>query len=66
MDYGVKKVAVSGFDVRINFWDLSGQNEFFEIRNEFYKDAQGVRAALVHRMPRRSEKLRHLLAPCVL
>lgn len=25
----------------MNFWDLSGHPEFFEIRNEFYKDAQG-------------------------
>jgi DnaJ homolog subfamily C member 27 len=42
VDYGVKKVAVAGYDVRVNFWDLSGQSDFFEIRNEFYKDAQGV------------------------
>ncbi len=26
----------------MQFWDLSGHPEFFEIRNEFYKDAQGV------------------------
>lgn len=33
---------MDGFDLRVNFWDLSGQPEFFEIRNEFYKDTQGV------------------------
>lgn len=41
VDYGVKPVKVDGNDVRVNFWDLSGHQEFFEIRNEFYKDAQG-------------------------
>jgi len=28
--------------LRVNFWDLSGQPEFFDIRNEFYKDAQSA------------------------
>lgn len=42
VDYGVKPVQVDGEDVRVNFWDLSGHSEFFEIRNEFYKDAQGA------------------------
>ena len=41
VDYGVKPVQIDGSDVRVNFWDLSGHPEFFEIRNEFYKDAQG-------------------------
>jgi DnaJ family protein C protein 27 len=41
VDYGVKPVQLDGGDVRVNFWDLSGHPEFFEIRNEFYKDAQG-------------------------
>lgn len=26
----------------MNFWDLSGQPEFVDVRNEFYKDAQGA------------------------
>ena len=42
VDYGVKPVNVDGTDVRVNFWDLSGHGEFFEVRNEFYKDAQGI------------------------
>ncbi|KAJ8600697.1 hypothetical protein CTAYLR_008320 [Chrysophaeum taylorii] len=42
IDYGVKAVKVDGKQVRVNFWDLSGRAEFFEIRNEFYKDTQGV------------------------
>jgi DnaJ family protein C protein 27 len=42
VDYGVKPVQIDGISVRVNFWDLSGHQEFFEIRNEFYKDAQGI------------------------
>jgi len=42
VDYGVKPVNIDGMDVRVNFWDLSGHQEFFEIRNEFYKDTQGI------------------------
>ncbi len=41
VDYGVKPVKINNSEVRVNFWDLSGHPEFFEIRNEFYKDAQG-------------------------
>lgn len=46
IDYGVKPVTVNGESVRINFWDLSGHPDFFEIRNEFYKDSQGVSGTL--------------------
>jgi len=42
VDYGVKPVQVDSCETRVNFWDLSGHPEFFEIRNEFYKDTQGV------------------------
>ena len=28
--------------MRVNFWDLSGHPDFFDIRNEFYKDTQGA------------------------
>ncbi|CAM9105299.1 unnamed protein product [Choristocarpus tenellus] len=41
IDYGVKPVTIDGESVRVNFWDLSGHPDFFEIRNEFYKDSQG-------------------------
>lgn len=43
VDYGVKPVKVNGTPVKVNFWDLSGDPEFLEVRNEFYSDAQGVR-----------------------
>ena len=42
IDYGVKPVKVEDLEVRVNFWDLSGHPEFFDVRNEFYKDTQGA------------------------
>ncbi len=36
--------VTENFQVKVNFWDLAGGQEYFEVRNEFYKDAQGVRA----------------------
>mgnify|MGYP000533647484 CR=1 FL=1 len=51
VDYGVKPIELDGMDVRVNFWDLSGHQEFFEIRNEFYKDTQGI--VLVYDMSNR-------------
>eukprot|EP00003_Mantamonas_plastica_P000066 TRINITY_DN10053_c0_g1_i2.p1 TRINITY_DN10053_c0_g1~~TRINITY_DN10053_c0_g1_i2.p1 ORF type:complete len:238 (-),score=63.66 TRINITY_DN10053_c0_g1_i2:34-714(-) len=41
IDYGVKRVDIDGLDVRVNLWDLAGSPDFFEVRNEFYDDAQG-------------------------
>jgi len=41
VDFGVKPIRIGGEDVRVNFWDLAGHEDYFEIRNEFYKDAQG-------------------------
>ena len=42
IDFGVKPVMIDGESVRVNFFDFAGGPEFFEIRNEFYKDAQGA------------------------
>ncbi|MNE93714.1 Ras family protein [compost metagenome] len=42
VDFGVKRVVIDNHEMRVNFWDLSGHPEFFEVRNEFYKDTQGV------------------------
>ena len=41
VDYGVKGIDLAGEEVKANFWDLSGAKEYLEVRNEFYKDAQG-------------------------
>ena len=43
IDFGVKPVQIEGHGpVKINFFDFAGGPEFYEIRNEFYKDAQGA------------------------
>lgn len=42
VDYGVKTVITDDLELKVNFWDLSGHPEFFEVRNEFYKDTQAV------------------------
>mmetsp|Transcript_32034 Transcript_32034/g.75499 ORF Transcript_32034/g.75499 Transcript_32034/m.75499 type:complete len:188 (+) Transcript_32034:99-662(+) len=42
VDFGVKSVVVDGQQVKVNFWDLAGGQEYFEVRNEFYRDAQGA------------------------
>jgi len=52
VDYGVKRLQLPiqksnvqqklPLDVRVNFWDLSGDPNFLEVRNEFYKDCQGA------------------------
>jgi len=43
IDYGVKVVPnIHKHSCKVNFFDLSGQPDFTDIRIEFYKDAQGV------------------------
>ena len=44
IDFGVKPVALGGFDVRLNIWDMAGAKEWYLVRREFYADSQ---AALV-------------------
>ena len=38
IDYTFKDMKTS----ILNIWDLSGHADFFEVRNEFYKDANGI------------------------
>jgi small GTP-binding protein len=42
IDYGVKKLDLLGHKVCVNFFDLSGNEEYKLIRSEFYKDTNGV------------------------
>jgi DnaJ family protein C protein 27 len=42
IDYGVKKLDLLDHKVCINFFDLSGNDEYKMIRTEFYKDASGI------------------------
>jgi len=34
--------ATTSNDIKVNFWDLAGHPTFLEVRNEFYKDTQGM------------------------
>jgi DnaJ family protein C protein 27 len=42
IDYGVTKVNLKDREVKVNIFDMSGHDIFHEVRNEFYKDTQGV------------------------
>lgn len=42
VDYGVKKVTIAGRKVAVNFFDLSGSQDYEEIRNPFFEGAEVV------------------------
>jgi DnaJ homolog subfamily C member 27 len=42
VDYGVKKLTVKDVPVSINFFDLSGNEDYKLIRTEFYEDTNGI------------------------
>jgi DnaJ homolog subfamily C member 27 len=42
IDYGVTKLNVRDREIKLNIFDMSGHSAFREVRNEFYKDTQGV------------------------
>ncbi|KAM6324060.1 dnaJ homolog subfamily C member 27 [Aegotheles albertisi] len=42
IDYGVTKVQVRDREMKVNIFDMAGHPFFYEVRNEFYKDTQGV------------------------
>lgn len=42
VDYGVKPVQILGNNVKVNFFDSSGGNEYKDIRVEFYNDTNCV------------------------
>ncbi|CAJ1431527.1 unnamed protein product [Effrenium voratum] len=41
-DFKVRMLKHAGKDFRVNIWDSSGELRFLEVRNEFYREAQGV------------------------
>ena len=41
VDYGVKSIKYADMHVRVNLFDLAGGEQYLDVRNEFYKDAQG-------------------------
>eukprot|EP01016_Furgasonia_blochmanni_P019729 TRINITY_DN2201_c0_g1_i5.p1 TRINITY_DN2201_c0_g1~~TRINITY_DN2201_c0_g1_i5.p1 ORF type:complete len:224 (+),score=44.76 TRINITY_DN2201_c0_g1_i5:65-736(+) len=42
VDYGVKKLQIKNRKVAINFFDLSGDEDYALIRKDFYRNSQGV------------------------
>ena len=38
IDYGVRNIDISGQQIKVNFFDASGAQEFKAIRDEFYED----------------------------
>ncbi|GKT23250.1 Small GTPase like protein [Aduncisulcus paluster] len=42
IDYGVKTVEIGKHTVKINLWDSAGHAAYIDIRNEFYRDTQGL------------------------
>ena len=48
IDYGVRKMEKSNFDLRLNFFDASGIPRYADVRSEFYKDADVVSSTLQH------------------
>ena len=42
VDFGVRQLVLDKHNLKVNFWDLSGHPEFFEVRNEFYPQTQGI------------------------
>ena len=41
VDYGVKKMKIKDRVVSINFFDISGDEDYTDIRTKFYKNTQG-------------------------
>mmetsp|Transcript_87180 Transcript_87180/g.154383 ORF Transcript_87180/g.154383 Transcript_87180/m.154383 type:complete len:188 (-) Transcript_87180:59-622(-) len=41
-DFKVRRLTHAGKDFRMNIYDASGDNRFIEVRNEFYKEMQGL------------------------
>merc|ERR1712203_734374 len=38
----VRPLQRNGKDIRVNIWDTAGDPRFLDVRNEFYKESQGV------------------------
>eukprot|EP01062_Namystynia_karyoxenos_P023121 TRINITY_DN18894_c0_g1_i2.p1 TRINITY_DN18894_c0_g1~~TRINITY_DN18894_c0_g1_i2.p1 ORF type:complete len:237 (+),score=73.16 TRINITY_DN18894_c0_g1_i2:97-807(+) len=42
VDYYDREIMLEGRPAKVTLWDLSGAQQFFEVRNEFYREAHGV------------------------
>ncbi|EAY09173.1 small GTP-binding protein, putative [Trichomonas vaginalis G3] len=41
IDYGARQFTVDNTSFYVHFWDMSGDDSYFEVRNEFYGDTDG-------------------------
>jgi DnaJ family protein C protein 27 len=41
IDYGARQFSVDNVQFYAHFWDMSGDDSYFEVRNEFYGDTDG-------------------------
>eukprot|EP00933_Yihiella_yeosuensis_P071480 TRINITY_DN79687_c0_g1_i1.p1 TRINITY_DN79687_c0_g1~~TRINITY_DN79687_c0_g1_i1.p1 ORF type:complete len:186 (-),score=24.19 TRINITY_DN79687_c0_g1_i1:73-630(-) len=41
-DFVVHNLLHAGREFRVNIWDVGGDPKFVDVRNEFYKDMQGI------------------------
>lgn len=41
IDYGARQFTVDNTNFYVHFWDMSGDDSYFEVRNEFYGDTDG-------------------------
>lgn len=41
IDYGARQFSVDNAQFYAHFWDMSGDDSYFEVRNEFYGDTDG-------------------------
>jgi DnaJ family protein C protein 27 len=41
IDYGARQFSVDNVQFYAHFWDMSGDDSYFEVRNEFYGDTNG-------------------------
>jgi small GTP-binding protein len=42
VDYASKRMEVQNVPTYVHFWDLSGNELYIEVRNEFYPEANGI------------------------
>ena len=42
IDYASKRLDVENVPTYVHFWDLSGDDIYIEVRNEFYPEANGI------------------------